>query len=313
MKLEDYINEVLMGIRLINTDVPWAGTVLCRGLTGKEKILKRIQYDKAYCEAIDIGIPTEEELLIKLKENGRWTDAHQLNLDKIDANIKMLKSQLPGLKWKKAREKRLKEKINKQSEIRSNRAAKKAALMSGCAERWADQQALFGCIYMLFKKLDGTPLWRDEQHFLETDKEEAESLIFSYMNNFFIDVTKVREIARSGIWRVYFKGAPTIDSLFGKPPADLDENQINVLFWSSVYDNAFKSLDPPDDDVLADDELFDIWSDEQYQEYKTSVRKRKIDKDVSNKSRNSGANQKKEMFIMTDDRGAKEFYNDIRR
>ena len=85
-----------------------------------------------------------------------------------------------------------------------------------------------------------------------------------YEKNCKVNITHIRELARSTPWRLYYNPAKTIHcNLFSRPPQDYTEEQTLLLYWSSIYDYVYESTERPDDYVIQDDKLLDKWLDEQ--------------------------------------------------
>ena len=86
--------------------------------------------------------------------------------------------------------------------------------------------------------LSGDLYWPSYEAFLADGRDEVGLIISAYIKGFFVELEKIRELARSGVWRIYFNSCKNSRDLFDKPLSDLDINQLNLLYWSTVYDNA---------------------------------------------------------------------------
>lgn len=303
--MEQVINEILVGRRVIYTDVDFAPIIVCRGLTGEEKILSGIYYKKAFEEARAMDLPTESELSSILVKNGDWTGKHEQALIDADKKVKDIAKQLPGLKYQVAQHRRLKKKMLKEKKKYDKLKTKKLLLMVNSAEHYAEEHKYYWMMHKIAFDVEGTPIWNSLEDFEAYDRDIINEIITAYSEKFNVETTEIRKIARSGLWRIYYNSCPNSKDLFNRPLSDLDNNQINLLYWSGVYDSAYKCMDTPDEETFEDDDVFDAWM-EAYSE--------KIKKDRAKSKFDSGSSKPglSEQFIMTDEEGAKKLYKEVR-
>jgi hypothetical protein len=304
--LSRLINELLCGKRLIKTEAAWAPIIFCEGLTGKEKVLGELQYEEAFNEAVGEGIPTEEELRKNLFLGGVWSPNQDRILDECEKNIKHHKNQLIRFKYKIARKKATQRRLAKIQKRRNSLLSYKMSLFCNSAERCAREQQIWWSISKMVTHTDGAPLWLNFESFSNFDADEVIKIINAYLINFILSTADVRRIARSGSWRIYYTTCKNSSDLFGRQLCDLDDNQFNLLYWSLVYDNAINSYEPPSDDVLENDELFDSWLDGQSKKRKSDAARSRLDKGGG-----GGPNSMQETFVMTDEEGAQVLYEEI--
>jgi hypothetical protein len=98
-----------------------------------------------------------------------------------------------------------------------------------------------------------------------------------------VDEKQIRQLARSGYWRAKWVGSKKnrgVKTLFDREMYDLTTDQFRLVYWSQIYDSAFESMEPPSDDIVENDKLFDRWLDEQHQKYQQERKKSSFDKKV---------------------------------
>lgn len=124
--------------------------------------------------------------------------------------------------------------------------------------------------------------WATFNHLLD---EENTVLVHTLVNAYYrmeiADESTIRSAARSPVWRIKWSGAKKnggVKTLFGRDMYDLTLDQFRLVYWSQIYDSAFDSMEPPSDEVVADDKLFDAWLDEQSEKRKQSKNKASLDK-----------------------------------
>lgn len=97
-----------------------------------------------------------------------------------------------------------------------------------------------------------------------------------------ITAAQIRELARSHPWRLYYSPAKTIHyNIFNRPPADYSEEQISLLYWSSIYDYVNESTERPDEYIINNDELLDKWLEAQDEKNKKEASKYKSNVNIS--------------------------------
>ncbi len=304
--MEDRINEILTGRRVVYTQLDDTPLVLCRGLTGVEKVIASIYYKKALDEAKALGLPHEVDLLKTLEQNGDWGPKYENKIKNLEGEIKLVSNKLVTTKYQMAQKRTLLRKLDSLKEKLDFLQRQRGSLISNSAESYANEFRYFWNLHKMTFKEDGGALWSNYEQFLNEDRERLHIILGEYIRQFILDVAEIRKIARSGIWRVYFNSCKNSSDLFNKPLCDLDANQLTILYWSYVYDNAFNAYEPPEDDIVDNDELFDAWLEEYAEKQKKERAKAKIDKGMP-----KGKTGVQQVFMMTDDEGAKQLYSDV--
>ena len=307
--ISDVINEILVGRRVIYTNVDAAPIILCRGLTGAEKVISEVHYRKALNDAISLSIPKEKELIKILEDNGDWGPHYENKILNTDGEIKLVSKNLVTVKYQAAQRRTLLRKL----EILKNRLTdllnRRNNLVSNSAESYAVESRYFWNIHKMAFRLNNEPLWRSYEEMENYDREDVINIVQCYIKSFILDISSIRKVARSGLWRIYFTSCKNSKDLFDKPLCDLDVNQLQLLYWSNVYENAFSAMDPPEDDVVENDELFDAWIDEYVEKQKKERVKNKLGKIAGNSTK--GKNSIQQVFVMADDDGAGDLYEDV--
>ena len=137
-------------------------------------------------------------------------------------------------------------------------------------------------------------------------------LVKLYYLDSYIDENKIRVLARTDPWRLYWTASKdTGTQLFGHACVQMTDLQYALVTWSKVYDFAFDSMNRPSDDIIEDDDKFDIWYEEECDRLKKELGQKNVDKVVNKHGRQGYGMQ--EVFIPADREGAKEVYamNDL--
>jgi hypothetical protein len=299
------INELLSGRRLVRTAAAWAPIIFCQGLTGKEKILAELHYEDALDEALEMEIPLEEALKRDLMLRDVWGAAQEMLIKETRAEAKRHNKSLKDFKYKRALYNAALKKLKKTQERRDSLLLYKNSLFSNTAERYAQEQKIWWGIHKMAFYTNGKPIWATYEDFASADIDDTTAIVNAYLGGFRLASSEARRIARHPEWRIYFNTCKNSRDLFDRPLSDLDENQSYVLYWSVVYDNAINSYEPPSDDTLEDDDLFDVW----LEDVSSERRKERALSKHGGKGKNGAS--KSETFVMTDAEGAQMLYEEI--
>lgn len=129
--------------------------------------------------------------------------------------------------------------------------------------------------------------------------KEKDTVLVSNLMRLFYDISiaeeaDIRELARSAMWRIKWSGSKKnrgVKTLFDREMYDLTLDQFRLVYWSQIYDSAFESMDPPSDEVVDDDKLFDEWLEEQSEKRKQERKKSAFDKKLTKTGKASNASE----------------------
>ena len=129
-----------------------------------------------------------------------------------------------------------------------------------------------------------TPKWQSYNDLLEeSDTMLVHKLINAYYRMEVADEKTIRAAARSPIWRIKWGGSKKnggVKTLFGREMYDITLDQFRLVYWSQIYDSAYESMEPPTDEVVCDDKLFDEWLDAQAEKRKQAKNKAALEKKI---------------------------------
>ena len=264
-----------------------------------------MHYESALEEALKMDIPLEEDLKRDLMLRNIWGSAQDSLIKETRSEIKRHNKALKDLKYKRALYNATMKRLKKAQERHDSLLLYKSSLFSNTAERYAEEQKIWWGIHKMAHHTNGEPIWATYDDFANADIDDTTAIVNAYLRGFRLPSSDARRIARHPEWRIYFNTCKNSRDLFDRPLCDLDENQSYVLYWSVVYDNAINSYEPPSDDTLEDDDLFDGWLEETAKERK---KERALNKHGGQLK--GGASQS-ETFVMTDPEGAKMLYEEV--
>lgn len=262
-----------------------------------------LAYEKAYDIAIETGLLTEEELKIFFIENGLWSIEKEIRIETIRSDINKIIKGLLGLIFQKNKLNTAKSMLRKAEKELMNLIIEKNTLLKNSAENYGLSQKQKYIISRIVYNENGERFWRSICDF---ENEHNVTLINKLCSLFFeesrLNNKTIREIARSYQWKTIWYISKDSGNLFEESPINWTENQVNLAYWSRVYDMVVESYERPSKDITEDDDLFDSWLINQNDKIEDKCKGNKID-NVKNKK-----NGKQEVFVFADRDGAKDVY-----
>jgi len=229
-------------------------------------------------------LSTSDELIKCARINGEWTNSDENYFSKFDELIKVAYDNLETASQVQAS--RIQKQINAAETKRRQVCTKYNSLTYYSIEQQAAEDKLMTLIKYVAEYIDGTPVWGSTKEF---DKSQDYDLLTELLTLYVtkdndMDVAFIRSIVRSPQWRIRWNaGKENIPSLFGCDIRDLNDVQFSCIYWSQIYDSAFSAMDPPSDEVVNDDELFDKWMEKKNEEEKIRRKNRSMDRESGGK------------------------------
>lgn len=297
-EIEKQINRISWGNRYIKVTEQneREHLILVKSLSLRFRNWIDFIHDTAYQKAKELGILTEKEMLTELSNNKTWTAADDELITSMSKTVEEMSSTVSSLtKHEQKRANRIIDSYRSKIEEMSN---KKRNLLDCTCEKYAGEQRLRAFVFASCFKVDTEEkYWPTWDIFLEEASDEVVMLITSQiMNTHRCDTKEIREIARSGNWRHRWNSASSIIDVFGRPIVELDEEQGNLVYWSTIYDSVFESMERPPQEIIDNDELLDKWFEEQGRKNALEDKKRYLDKKNS-RIIPSSVNRHGEIFI----------------
>jgi hypothetical protein len=210
-------------------------------------------------EALDNGVPSEEELL----KSSAWSDDDQMILDKSEEHIEYLKEEAEKSKRFVSVKKRIVEEIRKTEVDLENISRRYNSIVINSAEYYANEIAIMELLRRVALSDSGELLWPTIREIEDVRKEYAELINYlsiDMMKEGVLPTCDIRKVARSGEWRVLWSSSrENLMGLFNRSVADLGLNQKLLIYWSKVYDTIYEDPNKPEEDVIIDDIECDNW------------------------------------------------------
>ena len=270
VELVELADFICWGHLFLNTNY---GSFVFRALSIQEKMVAKYIYENAIRDAEKIGLKSKVALTVEAKMLGIWNEEHEKRL--IELNNEKAEIEL---EIKKTKQKSKIDKLAKRLSFITSIAApfielKHRILESPNIENYAANEKIKYIVAtscLRFPEI--SPMWRTFDEFqTESRLDLVMEIIRGYCQNInaALPEAKIREIARSGYWRIKWSAAKSgggISSLFSNSSSDMTNDQIKLIYWSQLYDSVYDSPDRPSDDVIADDTKLDEWITEKTKE-----------------------------------------------
>jgi len=308
-EIERFIDIICWGS--IRTEVTLADdqqiTLILRNPTPKEKAIASSIYQKEYRDAIATGLPTEEQLLENYIEIGKWNPEKDVQIEGIKKDIQTLKKGLLDLLFRVNDLERVRELLRRAENKLLELLMEKNKLLSNSAENYALLCSQRYIISRITEDENGKCLWETQQDFNDCEDIQLINrlcLLFFEQSN--IGSRKIREIARSNLWRSLWVVAKDVSTLFNGPIVEWSDNQCNLAYWSHIYDMVYEAYERPTREIIEDDDLLDSWLIRQGEKVEKRCNKEATENLVKGSHKRG---DKTEHFIVTDREGAKKVYD----
>lgn len=244
----------------------------------KEQQELEFHHDKIYKRAQKFGLPTEEEALQFVKDEGLWSNEEEKELNDNESYLSNLKDTKKNLIIPSQIE-QIKNDIEEVEKKISIAKAKRNSLMSETCEGYAKNKSNDYSIYISFyKDKECKEKLFTFEEFDQLTKEEVSHWFESYLNvTDHLSIRNIKYLSISNIFSMYYNllGANNLHKIVEKPIYDFSFYQLNLLNYCKVLHSILENHQKIPDHIKKDpDELLN---------YAESASK---NKNMVNKSRN---------------------------
>lgn len=248
--------DICQGYTLINCNL---GKFYFKHINVSDQVLLDESKNEYIEEAKKRGIPTVEEALINLKEEGYWTDKdesaikqEEVFLLKINEQKKntYLKSQIDVLN------KQISDSVTKLNELKNRRSS----YLGNTCENYAEQRVTEEFLkFTLFKDSELKILYYNDDTFDEISSEDLSFLINLYnktLNEF--NDSQIQRLVLEDFFSYYMPYCEDPIHFYGKPIINLTYNQLRLILYARYFKNILSTNDKIPEDFRKDpDKLID--------------------------------------------------------
>lgn len=196
-----------------------------------------------YGQALERGIPTQEEILKNLNVDGIWTEKDEAEIKTQNHFIEQLQKNKTQLV--------LKSQIDKQNEsIQETRAkitkleSRRSELIGVNAEDYSEKRANdYYIIKSFYKDLEcSDPLFPEEKDYNKLYADEVSYYINCYNTIFkLFEELKIQEMILQDFYYIYFPFSDDTVGFFGRPVVELTYNQLKLIVYTKIFKNIFEN------------------------------------------------------------------------
>lgn len=273
--VQDLINVILWDRRLVIS--PNNGPFVILNPTVEHRNKALLQKSLVLQQAISSDTPTEQQIMEDAKVGGSWTEEDELVLREGEKFIALLEEEKSKQKFL-TKKRKLEEQIVETKERLKSVLEQKQYFYTLSAEYIAYEAFVYSLIeQVVYSYTDNKPFFNIENpitSYKNSHKDLIGFLVKEVMSEGLLPFTDIRKVARSVEWRMLWTlNRENLSSLFNIPVSNLSANQKMLIYWSRVYDLAYESTERPDEDVIQDDNRFDIWLQNRNSEMSSSSKK----------------------------------------
>ena len=248
--------DICQGYTVISCNL---GKFYFKHINVSDQVLLDESKDQYIEEAKNRGIPTVEEALINLKEEGYWSEKdeaaikqEEVFLLKITEQKKntYLKSQIDILN------KQINDSLIKLNELKN----KRSSYLGNTCENYAEQRVTEEFLkFTLFKDADLKNLYFTDDEFDELSSDDLSSLIAFYNKTLteFAD-SRIQRLVLEDFFTYYMPYCEDPIHFYGKPIINLTYNQLRLILYARYFKNILSTNDKIPENYRKDpDKLID--------------------------------------------------------
>ena len=229
-------------VRGFSTAIIEENFVYIKHLTPHDQVELEEVEEKYFNVALKKGVPTEEDMLLFLKEEGQWSDADDKFIEDKQLFIENLKKAKTKMIIKREIDKQS-DLIDKESKLLQEKQIEKMSLIGNTCEKYAkDRLNDFYMIKSFYSDKEmRNPLF-DENKFDELDDYNLKKIIYKY-NEIFESFSEesIQYTILEDFYSPYLSFAEDSMQFYGKAFCELTYNQIRLIVYTRVFKNIFDS------------------------------------------------------------------------
>lgn len=240
------------------------------------------QLTELHLEAMDTDqLMSADAGKILLKQRKLWSESDEKRLTGLIKEKDEVVSELSQSEFKSNTKQKLTNKLKELNHRIFRMARSRDALRAGNRDHVMMMMRLRYFTFLLTYTLDDRKVWETECEFDLAEDRLIKKLIAATYLDPDVHETNIRYLARNEPWRSVWIAAVKTGRLFPDSCTEMTEYQRALVAWSVIYDNAYESMEPPTDEVVDNDDLFDNWLKVQSEKRKSKQAKHNADHNIS--------------------------------
>jgi hypothetical protein len=242
-------------VRGFSTAVVEEDFVYIKHLTPHDQVELEEVEEKYFNIALKKGVPTQEEMLLFLKEEGQWSDTDDKFIEGKQLFIENLKKAKTKMILKREIDKQS-ILIEKETKLLQEKEIEKMSLIGNTCEKYAkDRLNDFYMIKSFFKDKNLSEPLFSEDKFDEMENQDIKKVVFKY-NEVFESFSEenIQYTILEDFYNPYLSFAEDSMQFYGKPFCGLTYNQIRLIVYTRVFKNIFDTNENIPENIRKDPE-----------------------------------------------------------
>jgi len=214
--------------------------VYIKHLTPHDQVeLEEIE-EKYHNDALRRGVPTEDDMLIFLKDEGQWSEKDDKFIRDKQFFIESLKTAKNKMVLKKEIDRQA-DLIEKETNELVQKQAQKMQLLGNTCEKYAkDRLNDFYMIKSFYKNSDLSEKLFSENEFDELEHNDIKKVVVKYNEIFEVfSEESIQYTILEDFYSPYLSFAEDSMQFYGKPFCELTYNQVRLIVYTRVFKNIF--------------------------------------------------------------------------
>lgn len=227
--------------------------VYIKHLTPHDQVeLEEIE-EKYYQSALRRGVPTEEDMLLFLEQEGQWTKKDEKIIEDKTLFIESLKTAKNKMIIKHEIDKQS-DLIDKETKELNEKQIQRMSLLGNTCEKYAkDRLNDFYMIKSFYKDKECLNPLFEESKFDEMENQDIAKIVLRY-NDIFSSFSEesIQYTILEDFYSPYLSFAEDSMQFYGKPFCELTYNQIRLIVYTRVFKNIFDNNENIPDKIRKD-------------------------------------------------------------
>ena len=210
---------------------------------------------KFYAAAKERGLPTQSDILARLKEEGMWGAADEAKIKEQEEYLKNAENSKKQLYLKKEID-RANEEIEAAKKKIAELLSSKDELLGQTCEKYADSRVSDHYILRsLYKDEKLTDFFYDQASIDLMTRLEMFAVVKIYNDSYNVfNDTNIQKVVLQDFYQPYMPFCENVNNMFSKPLFELSINQVKLVIYSRMFKNIFENYPKIPDRIKRDPE-----------------------------------------------------------
>ena len=238
------------------SEVEFAGsTFYVKHLSSLDQVDLEELEESFFQEAKKRGLPTEKEILTRLRDEEMWTTADDAEITKAEAYIESLENTRKQLYLKTQIEDNVVERDKAHIKLNQLLSVKSNLIGKSCETHAKSRTSDHYILKSFYEDRELQNPYFSEEKIDELSKDELLEIVISYNNKILsLNDDNIQRIVLQDFYNLYMPFAENSQEFYGKAICDLSYNQLKLLIYSRYFKNIFSNNDKMPEYIKKDPE-----------------------------------------------------------